>query len=201
MKYRKYIQSIRSGALIILALGLAACASTDDRKVSSIHRDDSDGSERGEKYDGREPAAMRGDFTWLNEVEDNFGRIADDSRNRAVASDNKNQVLVKQKDWTFSFLPKTNHFYVAVQGTNYKMIQTRINDGERFAFAAEGQAENPITFSVVKAGVEGRKVASESCESEISYWNKKSKSYVTERKTVAGKSCERMLALLKDYVP
>ncbi len=97
MKYRKYIQSIRSGALIILALGLAACASTGNREVSSIHKDDSDGSDRAEKYDGREPAAMRGDFTWLNEVEDNFGRIADDSRNRAVASDNKNQVLVKQK--------------------------------------------------------------------------------------------------------
>jgi hypothetical protein len=200
MKYRKYTQTIRSGAFIILALGLAACASTGNREVSSIHQDDSDGRKE-DKYDGREPAAMRGDFTWLNEVEDNFGRIADDSSNRNVASDNKNQVLVKQKDWAFSFLPKTNHFYVDVQGTNYKMVQTRINDGERFAFAAEGQAENPITFSVVKSEVEGRKVASESCDSEISYWNKKSKSYVTERKTVAGKSCERLLALLKDYVP
>jgi hypothetical protein len=127
--------------------------------------------------------------------------MAAETSNRAVASENKQQVLLKQRDWQFSFLPKTNHFYVDVQGTTYQMVQTKINDGERFAFAAEGQAENPVTFSVVKGDDSGRKVASESCESEISYWNKKSKSYVTERKTVMGKSCESMLALLKDYVP
>ncbi|MGE3261113.1 MAG: hypothetical protein AB7K68_04995 [Bacteriovoracia bacterium] len=200
MKYRKYVNTIRSGALIILALGLAACASTGNREISSV-KDDSDASENRKKYDGREPAAMHGDFTWLDEVGDNFGRIAADNSNRAVASENKHQVLVKQKDWAFSFLANTNHFYVDVQGTNYKMIQTRINDGERFAFAAEGQAENPVTFSVVKTESDGRKVASESCDSEISYWNKKSKSYVTERKTIVGKPCGNLLSLLRDYVP
>jgi hypothetical protein len=39
------------------------------------------------------------------------------------------------------------------------------------------------------------------CDTEISYWNKKSKSYVTDRSAVSGVSCERLLALLKDYVP
>lgn len=201
MKYRKYINTIKSGAIIIMALGLAACASTGNREISSSPSDDSENVERENKFDGREPANMRGNFTWLDEVEDNFGRIAADNGNRAVASANKPQVLVKQADWAFSFLPKSNHFYVDVQGTGYKMIQTRINDGERFAFAAEGQAENPVTFSVVKSEDDGRKVASATCQSEISYWNKKSKSYVTERKMVMGKPCNQMLSLLKDYVP
>lgn len=200
MKYRMYIKSIKSGAIILMAFGLAACASTGNREISSVE-DTGDDAKMNSKLDGREPASMRGDFGWLNEVEDNFGRIANDGSDRTVASNNKQQVLVKQKDWQFSFLPKTNHFYVDVQGTNYKMVQTRIGDGERFAFAAEGQAENPVTFSVVKSEDEGRKVASQSCDSEISYWNKKSKSYVSERKTITGKSCDNLIALLKDYVP
>lgn len=198
MKYRKYLTSIKSGAIIIMALGLAACASTGNREISSVTKDEETDSLK--KFDGREPAAMRGNFTWLNEVEDDFGRMAAETSNRAVASENKHDVLLKQQDWAFSYLPKTNHFYVDVQGTSYKMVQTKINDGERFAFAAEGQAENPVTFSIV--GGEGRQVASAgSCESEISYWNKKAKSYVTERKTVTGKQCSHLLSLLKDYVP
>ena len=81
------------------------------------------------------------------------------------------------------------------------MMQTTINDGERFAFAAEGQAENPLTLAVTRG--EGRQVASDAsvCETEISYWNKKSKSYVTDRQSLTGKSCDRLISLLKDYVP
>jgi hypothetical protein len=80
------------------------------------------------------------------------------------------------------------------------MVKPPNHAGERFAFAAEGQAENPLTFSVT-AG-EGRRVASGSaCDTEISYWNKKAKSYVTEQKAFDGKACERMMSLLKDYVP
>ena len=145
---------------------------------------------------------MKGDFTWVNEVEDEFGRVAAETSSRAVASQNKHDVLMKQKEWAFSYLPRTNHFYVDVQGTQYQMVQTKIGDGERFAFAAEGQAENPVTFSVTKG--EGRNVASsggDACTTEISFWSKTAKSYVTERKPVTGTACAHMLALLKDYVP
>jgi hypothetical protein len=197
MKYRKYKSLIKLGATSIIALGvITSCASTGDRSPDS----EMDRETRREMIDGREPASMRGDFTWLNEVEDDFGRIADETSSRAVASQNKQEVLMKRKDWAFSYLPKTNHFYVNLQGVAYKMIQTNINDGERFAFAAEGQPENPLTFSVAKG--EGRKVASgTNCVTEISYWNKRSKSYVTDKIDVAGKECERVLSLLKDYVP
>ena len=202
MKYRKYIATIKIGAVIIGALSLAACATTQGREPSSVDEQDSS-DKKIQKLDGREPASLQGDFTWLNEVEDDFSRIAAETSNRAVASQNKQEVLVKHKEWSFSFLPKTNHFYVDVQGVSYKMIQTKINDGERFAFAAEGQSENPLTLSVAKSE-ESRKVASGSgsvCETEISYWNKKSKSYVTERKVLDGKSCDMLLSKLKDYVP
>lgn len=199
MKYRKYTSLIKLGAIILSALGLAACASTGSRHLDSVTDEERDERIQN-KYDGREPASMQGDFTWLNAVEDDFGRIAAETSNRAVASQNKREVLMKQKDWSLSFLPKTNHFYVDLQGVTYKMVQTTINDGERFAFAAEGQAENPLTLSVAKG--EGRKVASGAvCDTEISYWHKQSKAYISDRKSVDGKPCERLLSLLKDYVP
>lgn len=198
MKYRKYISKIKSGAIIGLVFAVTACASVD-RNPSS--EDDVDTAKEEEQYDGREPASLHGDFTWLNEVEDDFSRIAAETSNRAVASQSKPEVLMKKKDWHFGYVPKTNQFYVEVQGLSYKMIQTRINDGERYAFAAEGQSENPLTLSIIKAP--GREVASEGevCEAEISYWNKKTKSYVSDNEQLKGKACEHMLSLLKDYVP
>jgi hypothetical protein len=201
MKYRKYILLIKKGAIVLMALGLAACASTGNRHPDSVNGDQEDQDVLHQHdYDGREPASMRGDFTWLDEVEDNFSRIAAETSNRAVASQSKQEVLLKQKDWKFGYQPKSNHFYVDLQGVSYKMVQTTINDGERFAFAAEGQAENPLTLAVSQG--EGRNVASGTvCETEISYWNRKTKSYVTEHKEVSGHPCERLLGLLKDYVP
>lgn len=201
MKYRKYIEAIKLGAVIFGAVSLGACASTNSRELNSVDVDEKQETIQG--IDGREPASMKGDFSWLNEVEDDFSRIAAETSSRALASQNKREVLVKQKDWNFSFLPKTNHFYVEVEGVSYKMIQTKINDGERFAFAAEGQAENPLTLAVSRSH-EGRVVASKEkvpCDAEISFWNKKSKAYVTEKKQVVGKSCETLIAKLKDYVP
>jgi hypothetical protein len=218
-----YCSQIKIVATFLAVLGLSACASTpsqnenerqpsstqqqqDDENGNGVHRNPShvDGRTADSKeFDGREPSSMKGDFTWLNDVEDEFGRVAAETSSRAVASQNKHEVLMKQKEWAFSYLPKTNHFYVDVQGTQYQMVQTKIDDGERFAFAAEGQAENPVTFAVTKG--EGRSVASgataDTCATEISFWSKTAKSYVTERKDVAGKSCARMLGLLKDYVP
>lgn len=201
MKYRKYESIIKAGAIALVCITLAACASGGNRQPDSV--EEQEGKEhRFHRFDGREPASMQGDFTWLNAVEDDFGRIAAETSNRALASQNKHESLLKEKEWSFSFHPKTNHFYVVVQGVSHKMIQTRIDEGERFAFAAEGQSENPVTFSVTRG--EGRGVASAApaaCATEISYWNKKSKSYVTDNKAVSGKPCERMLSLLKDYVP
>lgn len=200
MGYRKYVSKIKSGAIIIMALGFAACASTGDRSPDSVYESDEEGeSVREHEYDGREPASLHGDFTWLNEVEDDFSRIAAETSNRAVASESQHEVLLKRKGWSFSYLPKTNHFYVSLQGSSFKMVQTRINDGERFAFAAEGQSENPVTFSVAKAS--GREVASAVCDTEISYWNNKSKSYVTDKVQLNGKSCNNLISKLKDYVP
>lgn len=205
MKYRKYCNQIRIGAMFIMVLGLSACATTNnskgmDREPSSVSSDEEPDVRRSRDFDGREPASMKGDFTWLNEVEQDFGRIAADTSKRVVASQNKHEVLLQRKNWNFSYLPRTNHFYVVLQGIQYQMVQTKIDDGERFAFAAEGQAENPLTLAVTRA--EGRSVASgKSCNTEISYWSKNAKSYVTERVSVQGKSCERMLGLLKEYVP
>lgn len=206
MPYRTYQSIFKVGAFIFAVANLAACASSSETKVAQWDLAPGAGARAaasGGRYDGREPSSMKGDFGWLNQVEDDFGRIADETSSRAVASANNREVLMKEKDWSFSYLPKNNRFYVELQGQSYTMVQTRINDGDRFAFAAEGQAENPLTFAVAKA--EGREVASEgpnaSCDTDISYWDKSNKAYVAKRISVKGKACERMLTLLKDYVP
>lgn len=208
MKYRMYCKQIEKRAALALALALQACAYTPskeaaNRQPDSVQTDEEDAGSRPDapgRFDGREPAGMRGDFTWLNEVESEFGRVAAETSSRALAGQNKQEILMKQKDWAFGYLPRTNHFYVTLQGTQYQMVQTKIDDGGRFAFAAEGQSESPVTFAVTRG--EGRSVASgDACSAEISYWSKSAKSYVTERKSVAGRPCARMLGLLKDYVP
>ena len=208
MKYRMYSRQIKNGIFLLLAIGLSACANTpykdangNERQPSSVQtEEDGNAKERPNRFDGREPSSMKGDFTWLNEVESEFGRVAAETSSRAVASQNKHEILVKEKDWVFSYLPKTNHFYLEVQGTQYQMVQTKIEGSEHFSFAAQGQSENPVTLAVNRG--EGRSVASgDQCSAEISFWSKKAKSYKTERKAMKGKSCKRMLGLLKDYVP
>ena len=148
MKYRMYCNRIRVGSLFFLALSLASCANTpykdengNERQPSSVQTDKGDGDSSNHKarfdgrqteaqpqFDGREPSSMKGDFTWLNEVEDEFGRVAAETSSRAVASQNKHEVLMKQKEWSFSYLPKTNHFYVDVNGTQFQMVQTKIEE-------------------------------------------------------------------------
>jgi len=211
MKYRKYCirNQAKIWAMFTLALGLSSCAYTQPsgRQPDSVQTED-DGTWRDERgpasrFDGREPSSMRGDFTWLDQVEEDFGRIAAENSSRALASQNKREILVKHKDWSFSFLPRTNQFFMSLQGVQYQMVQTKIDDGEHFSFAALGQSENPLTFAVAKSGGEGRKVASSggNCAAEISYWSKSARSYVTEHKTLQGKACSRVLTRLKEYVP
>lgn len=199
MKNRMFKSVIKTGA-IIMAFGLAACASTGSRSPDSVNSDEREKTIHERATEGREPGALKGDFTWLNEVEENFNRSASATSNRSVASEKKPEVLLKKKEWAFSYIPKTNHFYVNLDGTTYEMIQTRINDGERFAFAAAGQADNPLTFAVMRG--DSRKLASgEVCETEISYWRKSKNAYVTDKVQVKGKNCSRLLSLLNNYVP
>jgi hypothetical protein len=203
MKYRKYTAIVGASLVVLMGVALSGCASSGGRSIDSVSEEETQEQRRIDRLDGREPQSLQGNFTWLNEVEDDFGRIAAETSNRAVASQNKQEVLLKGGGWTFSFLPKANHFYISLQGVNYRMVQTKIDEGERFAFAAEGQSENPLTFSVARSS-EVRGVASQSsggCETELSYWNKSKKSYVNDKKPVVGAPCERMLTLLKDYVP
>lgn len=194
MQYRKYKIAILVGLCLISAQGLLACKQASvERKPDSITKPD-------EGNDGREPASMQGVVNWLDDVGDKFNRIASDTSNRAVASENEKEMLIQQKNWSFSYLPKTNHFYIGLQGEVYSMVQTSFGDGESYAFAAEGQAENPVTLSVIPS--KGREVASGSaCNTEISYWNAQAHRYVKDSEHLSGKACARLMKKLKDYVP
>lgn len=200
MTYRKYNFAILG---IITTLILSACATTGAREPSSIN--DEEENTRGvinrpEHQHGREPAAMKGNFQWLDQVEEDFGRIASETSHRTVASEQSKETYIKQKAWNLSFSEKTNSFYVNFGEQNYKLVQTSIGDGESYAFAAEGQTENPVTLSVIHKM--GRNVASGGdCQAELSYWSAQKHAYVKEQTELQGAGCARLVQKLKDYVP
>lgn len=196
MKYRKYI-SIKNGAILGIILLAVGCASMDEgRSIDSTSNED----EEHMRYDGREPASARGDFGWLNQVEDDFGRIASETSSRAIASQNKREVLATSKKWAFSYLPKSNNFYLELNGATYKMIQTKINEGERFAFAAEGQSENPVVIAFTK-GSERNPASETACRGEISYWSISKRAYISEDQTLSRENCNQLWTALREYVP
>jgi hypothetical protein len=207
MGYRKYLKLVQGVTVTILfAAGFAACSSTGvvQRSPDSINEDNKSEEGNGREYrlDGREPAGAsnRGDVGWLNEVEDDFGRIADETSSRTVASSKGNETLLKKGSWALQYAPSNNQFIVAVDGASYRMVQTSIGDGESFAFTAEGQAENPVTLNVSKVN-EVRAVASLRCRAEVSYWNKQTHAYNKDRVETQGKACENLIVRLKEYVP
>jgi len=191
MAYRKYKFTVLG--LLFIAFAMGACTSTGVRKPSSINNEM-------ERHRGREPAALKGNFTWLDQVEEDFGRIAAETSSRTVASEQSKKTYIKKKNWWFAYSEKNNSFYANINGQNYKMVQTSISDGESFAFTAEGQTENPVTLSILHKA--GRKVASNgSCNAELSYWNTHKHAYVKENTKLKGKSCAQLITKLKDYVP
>ncbi len=206
MRYRKYLKLVQGVTIIsFAALGFAACSSTGvvERSPDSINQENqnNDADEhRSYRLDGREPAGLSGSATWLNDVEEDFGRIADETSSRTVASSKGSEVLLKKSNWTLQFVPANNQFVVSIDRSSYRMVQTNIGDGDSFAFAAEGQSENPITLNVNRIN-EGRVVASLRCRAELSFWDKKSHSYTKDRVETEGKACENLMVRLKEYVP
>lgn len=200
MKYRKYIpNTIIIISAIVLSGLIAGCSTVEGREPASVQ--DQNETTRKSRIDGEEPHSMQGDIGWLNEVEERYQRISAEAANRGIASAGKAETLIKQKNWTFTYQPKTNNFFMALKGETFKMVQTQLNDGERYAFAAETTGDKPATITVSKNG--DRNIASNEsvCDAEISYWNKKSSSYTVDRSTIKGKTCSKLLAKLKDYVP
>ncbi|NUM89057.1 MAG: hypothetical protein HUU37_07630 [Bdellovibrionales bacterium] len=204
MAYRKYQKMITAGALVLSALFITGCAGAE-RKPGSLEKDEDKKAEEAERriyrYDGREPASARsGDITWLNEVEEDFGRIAAETSSRTVASNKNREVLVAHKRWTFQYAAGSNQFFVNMGGSTWRMVQTNVGDSDLFSFAAEGQADNPVTFSVGRVK-EGRVPASVACEAELQFWNKGDRAYQKDRAEVRGDGCEKLLSRLKSYVP
>ena len=205
MLYRKYESMIKNGAklaVVGLALSLSSCATyyNNDRKPSSVE-DGVSGTLKDPDTDGREPGSgPRAEASWLDDVSDEFNRVANENSNRTVASEGKNEILLKRKNWSFNYQPKANQFYVDINGELHKVSQNMVNDERRFSFSEEGESKNPLTFSVAKNL--GRGVASGlTCVTEISYWKPESSKYVTESVKLKGKNCDTLISKLKDYAP
>lgn len=205
MKYKMY-RRIQHFAAFASVFFLAACATTNSRSGE-------DGREPASSEDQniREPASLVGNYEWLNEVQEDFSRIADEtSSNRGVAS-GQPDVLVQCTRWSFLFNPVSNRFSVRLDNTNYWMVKTNLDDNDSFSFAAEGQAETPLTLTVAVTRSEERTPAQAAtatpvivptaCDIELSFWDGKNKRYQKEPASIQGERCARVVEQLRSYVP
>lgn len=196
--YKMYFNRSITTVLFSLAI-LSGCATT---KPSGAERDPA-AAER--ETEGREPASMVGNQEWLNEVQDDFSRIADETSSRSVAS-RKPDILVERSRWAFQYVPANNRFNLRLDGATYPMIQTSLDDQDLFSFAAEGQTETPITLTFSRN--EGRQYASleaagaaSACSVELSFWDGKNKKYQKDEANIQGERCDRVVEQLRSYVP
>lgn len=155
--------------------------------------------------EGREPASMVGNQDWLNEVQDDFSRIADETSSRSVAS-RKPDILIERERWAFQFTPASNRYNLRLDGVSYQMVQTNFDDQDIFSFAAEGQTESPITLTFARN--EGRQFASveaanqaSACSVELSFWDSKNKKHKKDEANIQGERCDRVVDQLRSYVP
>ena len=192
MMYRKYAMKNPIIAVITSAL-LVGCASMPPTESG---RDPASEAEA----ETREPASMVGNHEWLNEVQDDFSRIADETSSRSVAS-RRPDVLVARNRWSFNYLPANNQFSLKLDGANYGMVQTSLDDQDMFSFAAEGQTETPITLTVARN--DGREVAevASACAVELSFWDTKNKLYQKDMANIRGERCAKVIEQLRSYVP
>lgn len=208
MKYRMYKIS-KQWIAVIASLLLVGCSTmgksgaTGDTYADAIVENDREPASVNDTS-GREPAAMVGNQEWLNEVQDDFSRIADETSSRTVAS-RKPDVLVERARWVFQYMPANNQFLLKLDGSNYGMIQTSLDDQNLFSFAAEGQTETPITLTVARNDgrqvAEAATIANASCSVELSYWDAKNKKYQKDAADFRGQHCDKVINQLRSYVP
>lgn len=150
----------------------------------------------------REPASMVGNFAWLNSVQSDFDRIASETSQRSLANAEPS-VLVERKRWSFRFFPDQNRFGLVLDGSSYSMVQTKFEDNGLYAFAAADQSADPITLSVSQKLGEfaaGGETAG-NCVFELSYWDKRERSYSRDIASVRGNRCAEIINQLRSFVP
>lgn len=199
--YRMCIVRKSLGLVALLSL-LSGCAGTG--KV--VEESDADDREPASSQDAniREPSSLVGNVDWLNDVQDDFSRIADETSSRAVAS-KQPDILLQKPRWTFLFHPNTNKFTLRLDGKSYGMVQTSIDDSSNFSFAAEGQTETPITLSVSlldeeRAPAQAGAVAN-LCTAELSFWDSQGKRYQKDSTDLRGERCARVIEQMRSFVP
>ena len=181
MKYRKYNFFICLQILGIFLL-LTACSG------KAVHEDDAQLME--ESFDGNEPASAPGNFSWLNEFEEEVQKLFHNSSSRELASRPSTEILFQKGAWKFSH-KEGDHFILEHAGKKQPMqwvAEPKAEGG--FFFIARNMA-HPMTLSLSKW--RDRALASgHSCTIELNYWNEKMGDYRSESTKMYGKECHQM---------
>ena len=180
-----------SASLLVLS-----CAHTEgERELASS-----------KKGPNREPYSMKGDFKWLNKVQEDFARVAAETSSRSVAARKKDKLLVEAKDrkWKFFFSPENNIFYLKMGPATYTMTQPSLSEDDYFAFVPNGEDANTMSLTIQKDNTNrGRKAASnlDTCSVELSFWNEQSRKYDKNNVKVKGIACSIMVKTINNHVP
>lgn len=216
MKYRKYNNMKIKFFLIVVASLTVGCATgnrdsrtefaCEDCLVIKEDKEAKFGEETRnlasaeEDAVDREPASMVGDFKWLNKVQDDFDRIAAESTHRSVANTNPS-ILLARKRWSFRYFPDRNNFGLKLDNRQFDLVQTKFENTGVYAFAAEGQVENPITLSVSQAEDTYAYSDSGNCVFELSFWDERKHRYDKDTASIRGERCAEVMNHLRSYVP
>lgn len=192
MKYRKY-KMVLAGVMLLVTMGLVGCAGGQVRSPDSVED---------QQYDGNEPQqrVRHLDTTWLNGVDETFGKVAARSSNRSLASQDK-EILLKKKGWNFFYQKSSNQFFLSLDGQSYRMIQTDLGEAGNFQFAAEGVTDNPPTLTIHGLGGNRGLASASQCNVDVGYFNKSQSTYAQKKVSMNSKSCAGLAKRLKDYVP
>ena len=198
-QYRKY--DIKVAFAAILLVTISACSSISTKKGESELDSDNFRSPAAANETAREPASMKGNFAWLNEVQSDFDRIAAETSSRSVAGSARTRILVQRKQWSFRFKEQTNRFLLKLNDQFFNLVQLSMEDDESYSFVADGQQENPITLSIYRKG--GRRVANlgNVCVVELNFWDDMGKTYRKDTASIFGGRCSKVLSQLRSYVP
>ncbi len=150
------------------------------------------------------PAALRGDFTWLNNVKDEFQKVASTGKSRTLASSGPSHVFFQTVGMSVGY--KNGNFYLIFNNKNHALRLINKESMDYYSFLGDEKSDHPLMLSILpgknqSSFDEGRTLAStpSSCSIELQLWG--TKKYSKRDFALSAQNCQKILNQLVDHAP